>query len=483
MQRKREAATVRIGVFGIGLAAYWPQFPGVREQLEAYRLVVEERVRGFGAEVVSAGLVDTAEAAREAGDLFARSRVDLVLCHVGTYSTSSQVLPVVQRCTAPCIALNLQPAPRMDYPNTDTAAWLAEDTTCCLPEIACAFQRARVPFRSVTGMLYEEHGEAGVRAWREIAEWVRAASVVRSLADARIGFLGHTYPGMLDMYSDFTQHHAQFGTHVEVLEMCDLAARVAGASEAEQARKRDEIAATFDIADPSIDPIAAEVRPEDMEWAARVAVGLDRLVDDFRLDGLAYYYRGLDNEYEKVSAGMIAGLSLLTGQGVPCSGEGDLKNCIAMFVMDRLGAGGSFTEFATMDFIDNFILMGHDGPGHLAISDARPVLRKLKLYHGKAGFGVSPEFKVRLGDVTILGVTQTADGRLKMMAAEGESLPGPIPPIGNTNSRLRFAPGPAEFVDAWCAHGPTHHFALGVGRHVPVLRKVAGLLGVEFATV
>jgi len=259
--------------------------------------------------------------------------------------------------------------------------------------------------------------------------------------------------------------------------------RVGDASDAEIARKAVEIRDSFDIADPSIDPIAAEVLPADMEWASRVAVGLDRLVDDFRLDGLAYYYRGLDNEYERVAAGMISGLSLLTGQGVPCSGEGDLKNCVAMFVMDRLGAGGSYTEFATMDFVDNFILMGHDGPGHLAISDEKPVLRKLKLFHGKAGFGVSPEFKVRLGDVTIFAVTQTGDGRLKMLAAEGESLPGPIPPIGNTNSRLRFRLGPAEFVDAWCSHGPTHHCALGVGRRVSVLRKVAELLGLEFAAV
>ncbi len=234
---------------------------------------------------------------------------------------------------------------------------------------------------------------------------------------------------------------------------------------------------------PNADPIAAPIEPQDLGWSCRVAVGLEKLVEDFALDGLTYYYRGLANEYEQVAAGMIVGLSLLTGQGVPCSGEGDLKNCIAMFIMDRLGAGGSYTEFYTMDFVDGFILMGHDGPGHIAISDQKPILRKLKLYHGKAGYGVSVKFKVKTGPITILGVTQTQDGRLKMLATRGESLPGPILEIGNTNSRLKFSLDPASFVDAWCAQGPTHHCALGVGHQLSTLTKIADLLRLELVVV
>jgi L-arabinose isomerase len=91
--------------------------------------------------------------------------------------------------------------------------------------------------------------------------------------------------------------------------------------------------------------------------------------------------------------------------------------------------------------------------------------------------------KVRLGPVTILGVTQTADSGLKLIAAEGESVAGPTFPIGNTNSRIRFRPGPTAFFDAWCAEGPTHHVALGVGRQLSRVRKVADLLGLELAVV
>ena len=289
---------------------------------------------------------------------------------------------------------------------------------------------------------------------------------------------------MLDLYSDFTQVHAQTGAHVEVLEIDDLVERVEAADADAIERKGEEIRATFDLAEAAADPIAAEITPEVFEWSARVAVGLDRLVEDFELDGLTYYYRGVGgNIAERVSAGLIVGNSLLTARGVPASGEGDLKTNIAMLLLDRLGCGGSYTEFYAIDFDDEFILMGHDGPGHLAIAEGRPTARALRLYHGKSGAGLSIEMKVRHGPVTILGVTQTADGRLKLLAAEGESIAGPVFRIGNTNSRIRFRSGPAAFFDAWCAEGPTHHVALGIGHQLSRLRKVADLLGLELAVV
>jgi L-arabinose isomerase len=289
---------------------------------------------------------------------------------------------------------------------------------------------------------------------------------------------------MLDLYSDFTQVHAQTGAHVEVLEIDDLVERVEAADAAAVERKGEEIRATFDLAEAGADPIAGEITPEVFEWSARVAVGLDRLVDDFELDGLTYYYRGgAGTVAERVAAGLIVGNSLLTARGVPAAGEGDLKTNIAMLLLDRLGAGGSYTEFYALDFDEEFVLMGHDGPGHLAIADGRPVARALELYHGKSGAGLSIEMKVRLGPVTILGVTQTADGRLKLIAAEGESIAGPTFRIGNTNSRIRFGSGPAAFFDAWCAEGPTHHVALGVGHQLARIRKVADLLGLELAVV
>src|SRR3954466_13671396 len=475
----RSGPRARIGVFGIGLAAYWPQFDGLKERIEGYQRRVEERVAELGGEVISAGLVDSEEAGREAGDRFAAAQVDLVLCHAVTYATSSTVLPVAQAAKVPVVLLGLQPTPSLDYANTGTGEWLANCAACCVPELAGAFTRARIPHANVAGTIDDDE-----RAWAKIGAWVRAAGVARALRRSRIGFLGHVYPGMLDMYADFTMVHAQVGAHVEGPGMDARGARVAAVTAGEVAAKEAEIRAMFDFADPSADPIAGPIEDDQLDWSARVAVGLDRLARDFALDGLTYYYRGVDgNEAEKLGAGVIVGNSLLTARGIPTAGEGDLKTNLAQLLLDRLGAGGAYTEYCALDFAEGFVLMGHDGPMHVAIAEGRPTLRALKLYHGKRGAGLSVEANVRYGPVTIVGCTQTVDGALKLIVAEGESIPGETFRIGNTNSRLRFPLRPAQFLEAWCAHGPTHHVALGVGHVAAEVRSVAALLGLEYAQV
>ncbi len=458
-----------VGVCAIGLHAYWAQFPGLRERLLGYAHAVVDRLSAM-AEVVDAGMVDTEGAGRQAGDQFARAGVDLTIVHAATYAASAQVLPVVQRAGAPVLVLNLQPAARLDYEHADTAEWLAHCSACCVPEIAGALARCGVPFRVVSGTLAGPHSEP---AWAEIQGWCQAAGVRRSLRDARIGFLGHTYPGMLDMYTDFTQHH-RLGLHVDVLEMEDLAAEV-------EAVRPDEAEAVLTLTHRMFQ-VDASVVPDELGWAARVAAGMERLVRAHELTGLAYYYRGRGPS-EDLGAALILGGSLLTARGVPCAGEGDLKNCVAMMVLDRLACGGSYTEIYAMDLAEGFVLMGHDGPGHLAISRRRPVLRGLGLYHGKAGRGVSVEFSVRTGPVTILCLTQTADGRFRFIVAEGRSRPGPVLRIGNTNSRIHFPLEPADFMSAWCAHGPTHHVALAVGHVAGEIGKVGDILGIETVRV
>lgn len=454
----------------MGLAAYWPQFPGLKARLEGYQKEVEDRLNAFEADLVTAGLVDDAPSALAAGQLFAANDVDLVVCYVGTYATSSQVLPAVQRLNARVLVLNLQPVDALDYERTDTQEWLANCSACCVPEISNAFVRARIPFHVVSGTLHDES------AWATLGQWVNAAGAARSVRLARVGYLGHPYPGMLDMYSDLTAVTAQLGLHIEVLEIDDLTSLVEKVTPEEVENKRAETRRVFEL--------APNVEPEDLEWAAQVAAGLDRLTAGFQLDALTYYYRGVDgNTAERVGAGLILGNSLLTARGIPAAGEGDLKTCLAMLMLDRLGAGGSFTEFYAMDFKEGFVLMGHDGPGHVAISARKPVLRRLDLYHGKRGNGVSVEFNVQTGPVTVLGVSQDAGGRLRLIAAEGESLPGPILRIGNTNSRLRFALPPGEFVNEWCQYGPTHHCALGIGHRLGELRKLAALLKLDLHVI
>ena len=478
--QRRTVPKARIGVFGIGHEPYWNQFPGLKEELEANTRAFEARLESYDVDVVSGGLVDTSTRGREVGEAFRKASVDLLFCFVATYATSAVTLPVVQRAGVDVVLIGLQPTPGMDCATATTRDQLLHDNVTSLPEISGALIRSgKAPLDIIAGTLHDD-----ARAWRRIEEWCRVARVLRSVRNARIGYMGHTYEGMLDMHSDPTMFHALFGLHVQMLEMCDLDDCARRVEPSEREAMVERIRDVFHFAEPGVDPIAGPVREDELQWSATVAVALERLVGQYRLDGLAYYYRGLNNNlYERLAAGMIVGSSLLTGSGVPVAGEADLKTCLAMLIMDRLGAGGSFAEFHPVDFRDDIVLVGHDGPAHIDISDARPILRDLSIFHGKRGRGLSVEFKIRTGPVTMLGLTQTFAGRFKFVAGTGESVPGPIPATGNTNTRVRFASGAAAFVEAWSMQGPTHHFALGTGNQIPVLRKLAKALNIELAVV
>jgi L-arabinose isomerase len=493
----KPARRPQIGLYSVGLRAYWEQFPGLRERLIAYGKYIERRLSSW-AEVFNFGLVDTEAAGRQAGEWLSAQGVDLVFCHSATYTTSSCVLPVHQICQAPAVFLNLQPTSRLNYAQSTTGEWLAHCGACAVPEFANSLNRAGIPFRLVNGLLglevtptisltdevTKQRPEA-VRAWREIEGWARASAVKRTLQHARFGFLGNTYSGMLDMYSDFTMLQAQTGLHVEVLEMSDLMRRFKEVSAAEIAAKRDEVLAMFEISgDSPADPIARRPTEEQLEWSCRVAAAQEKLVRAFDLDALCYYYHGAPGEEdERIQAGFIVGHSLLTAQGIPCSGEGDLKTAVAMKICDILGVGGSFSEIVVVDYEDETILLGHDGPFHVAIAEGKPILRGMGLYHGKQGTGVSVEAKVRTGPITTLNVTQTGDGRLKLISGEGEATDGPIMQIGNTQTPVKFREHPDAYMARWFAEAPTHHCAMAVGHNAALFAKVAELLKLRHVTL
>ena len=472
---RNQTYPTRVGLFGIGLDAYWPQFPGLQDRLQRYTRQVAERLGAMHVEVVDLGLIDTPEKALEAGHRFRQCDVDLIFLYVTTYALSSTVLPVVRRARVPVIVLNLAPAAAIDYDSFNrlgdrtrmTGEWLAFCQACPVPEIANVFERCGIPFHQVTGML-----ENDPIAWGEIEAWIAAARVATVMEHNRLGVMGHYYGGMLDIYSDLTRQCATFGGHIEIVEVDELAALRAGVAEGEIAQRVALFAETFDV--------QPDCPPEEIERAARTSVALDRLVEAHNLGSLAYFYSGTGNTAnEDAISSIILGNSLLTARGIPVAGEMEIKNVQAMKIMDAFGAGGSFTEFYAMDFADDVVLMGHDGPGHIAIAQGKTKVRPLSVYHGKVGRGLSVEMSVKHGPVTLLSVVESAGGRLKLLAAEGESVPGPILEIGNTNSRYRFSIGARRFVTEWSGHGPAHHCAAGLGHVGGRIEKLAALLGIE----
>lgn len=476
MIERKNKRTAKIGIFAVAHATYWNQFEGLEENIMGFHNDLCGLVAENDVEIVDFGMIDSSEKAYDAVPEILAANVDVMFCNMVTYATSSVFAPIMKEVNKPMVLVALQPREALDYSRANTFMQLENDNICSVPEFTGVAKRLGKKIEDVIiGHLYNDY-----EAQKEIAKWCDIAKVLHDLKGARMGLMGHTMEAMYDMHADPTALSSAFGLHIPLLEIDDVTELYNTVTEEEIAEKIAVIDAEFEMPEPKSDPVTSKLTDEDKYQAAKSAVALDKLVDKYNLTGLAYYYEGAENSlHRKVAATFIVGNSILNAQGVPMCGEYDIKTCIAMLIMDRLNIGGSFAEFHPFDFKEDFILVGHDGPHHLAIAEGKPVLRSLKKYHGKPGNGASVEFKIKEGPITMLGITQTYNGKFKFVIGEGISKEGPLPPTGNTNTRGFFEPTTKEFIKKWVMEGPTHHYALGIGHHADTIAKIADILGIE----
>jgi L-arabinose isomerase len=477
---RRKPLTAKVGIVGVGHHTYWGQFDGLLDEMHRKLSQFDEKVKANGVETVTFGLLDNAETAYEALPKMKAADIDILFIDMVTYATSSTFGVLARNLNVPIVLVALQPLRAMPYAEAKTYTQLCNDDFCSVPEFTGVAIRMGHPVADV--ILGVRQGDAVADA--ELARWCQIAKVLHDLRNARIGLMGHVLESMLDMHVDPTAVTEAFGCHVALCEPDEiLKFYQQDDTDAVEAKKKI-ILDFFDTPDPVSDPITTKLTDHDLEVAAKAAVALDKFTESRKLDGLAYYYEALpETPMRELVTNLIVGNSLLTSAGFPMCGEYDIKNCIAMMIMDRLDIGGSFAEFHPIDFDRDTVLVGHDGPHHLNIASQKPVLRSLKTYHGKPGKGAGVEFNIKEGPITMLSISVKADGKMKFIIAEGESINGPIPPTGNTNTHGKFKPDVRTFLLKWVKEGPTHHFALGVGKHAQSLVQIADVLGIEAVVV
>ncbi|QYY36876.1 L-fucose/L-arabinose isomerase family protein [Ruficoccus sp. ZRK36] len=468
----------RVGLLGIGHHVYWPQFDGLLDEMHRKLGVLKGLLEDNAVEVAEFGMIDNAQVAYDAVPAIKAADIDVLFIDMVTYGTSSTFGVLCREIKVPIVLVALQPLKAMDYPNGTTFMQLCNDDVCSVPEftgVAVRFGRKAPPF-----ILGHEGDDPAALA--EIKQWCGIAKVLHSLRTARLGLMGHVLESMLDMHCDPTAITSAFGAHVTTVEPGDLYKHYTDPDPARVESWKERILAFFDTPDPVSDPLTEKLTEQDLENAAKAGVALEGLIADKNLDGFAYYYEAEPgSELRTLVTNLIVANSLLTGGGFPMCGEFDIKTCVAMMIMDRLDIGGSFAEFHPVDFELDSVLVGHDGPHHINIAAAKPVIRSLKKYHGKPGSGAGVEFQIKEGPITMLSIGQTAEGKFKFVIAEGESARRPIPPTGNTNTHGIFKPDVRTFLKRWCSEGPTHHFALGIGHHADTIIQIAEILGIEYA--
>ena len=458
----------RIGVFSIALGAYLPQFPSLvpefEAQYDAFKKTIPDTV-----EIIDGGIVTTKELSQAAGDKFRAADVDLVICQLLTYATSYNMLPAVRDVNVPVVLVNVQKLKAPDYANTDTAKWLGELYACgAVGEMVADLERAGKRHAVITGVV--EGGDPYVQ--KEIEEWCRAAQVRRRFRDTNLAQIGRPYPGMMDLYIDETNLYHRMWVYTKQFDWEKMWAIADNITDEEASRaKAQDILDTFEIeGGGTIEKV----------WdMARYVVAFEQWVRDEQLGLIASHYDGFAQGVAgKLDSMLIPAFSMLIKQGTACAVEGDIKVAMAMSILKTISGTGQLSEMYSIDFNEDICIIGHSGSGDAAISEKKPTMKIVDVFHGKTGGGYLTQFYPPAGEVTYLGITQDRDGHFKFVVAEGVNEEGPIFTFGDTNMRTRFSCGAREFCNRWSEAGPTHHMAAANGRHIDTILKVAKIFNV-----
>ncbi|MCK5843817.1 MAG: hypothetical protein KAG97_03860 [Victivallales bacterium] len=459
----------KIGVLPVGHKIYWSQFPELKEMgARMYRRFIE-KFESIG-DVFEAELSDTEEGAKTAGVFFRSLDLDVLYIFPLGYTAGMHVIPALEYVNAPIRILNVHEDSSYDYKNSDTAFYLHHEAVCCVPEYAAGLVRMGRKFKVRSGHL------ASPRLWREIEAESQGAAASSFFRNMNVGVIGNTYTNMVDMPIDEPLMLKTMGKLVvrpEVEEILEAYERV---TENQMDSMYDELREIYDV--------DASVTNEHLKFSARTAVAYEEIVRKYDIHAFGYYWWGEREIMTQLRCQSTLAVSRLAAMGRPGVTEGDVKTAMACKLMDLLGAGGMFIEFFSMDFDENFILMGHDGPSNINMAASKGRVQHLEVHHGKTGHGLGIDYDMKSGPATLLNITHSmTNDTFKLIYSHCEIVDGDVLSIGNPNCRVRVEKQIHEFIDEWCQEGPSHHCAIGYGHLGAQLEMVGEALDFDIVKV
>lgn len=439
----------RIGLLPTGHLIYWSQFPGLREKCLKMKEEISKRLSVIG-DVVVPDLVDTPEKAQQAGQFFQSEQIDILLILPLGYTTGMVMLPCVKQLSVVVRILNIHLDESYDFPTADTAMYLYHEGPCCIPEYAAGLISIGKSFKVRSGPFCSE------RFWNEVRSDCEAAAAARAFRSLNIGLIGATYTGMVDMPIDEHRWLRTTGNLIVRPEVEEIEEAFHRASPDQLQDMYLQFREMYDV--------DMSVTEEDMKISAQLAIAYEEVIVKHNIHAFGYYWWGEKELITQLRAQSALAVSRLAALGRPGVTEGDLKTAMAMKILDLFGGGGMFVEFFAVDYADDFILVGHDGPSNINMSEGRAKLQHLQVHHGKTGHGLGIDFEVIKGPTTLLNLSQfNAGDSFKLIFTVGEIIPGDLLNIGNPNCRIKLGLPIHEFFDKWCQEGPSHHIALGAG--------------------
>ena len=459
----------RIGILPTGHKIYWKQFPDLKPLGERMYSKLRKHLEAIG-EIVAPELVDTPEKAVAAASFFSANPIDILLIFPFGYTTGMCMAPVARSVSVPIRLLNAHEDESYDYSTAGISLYLHHEGVCCIPEYAGTLVELGKSFKVVTGHFGDE------RLWDELRSDCLGASAARLFASLNFGVIGKTYDHMTDMPIDEHRLLRATGKLLKRPEVEEIKTAFERVTSAELAAMYEQFRSMYDVDDT--------VTNEHLRFSAQTAVAFDRVITKHDISAFGYYWWGEEDFITQLRAQSALAVSRLASLGRCGVTEGDVKTAMAMKILDLFGAGGMFLEFFSMDFKENFFLMGHDGPSNINIAEGKAKLQHLNVHHGKTGNGLGIDFRIPNGPVTLVNLTQFNAGRtFKLIYTVGQSVPGDILNIGNPNCRVQVSRPLHEFMDTWCQHGPSHHVALGLGDKAREIESFAEAAGFECVRV